>query len=389
MAADKTPPIQNADTSDQATLRSGRSFEKIRGSIPSETYGGAYLDRNSGALRVMVTRTPALPQLDPLTDAPVELVPVQYPLEYLERRMTEVFAAADQLSDADSRIVTVDANEMKNTLEVGVDGPITSTLRDRIARIAPDTPLELVPGLPRDSGSGESPDLVSRVDDDVQWASGSFIYSGLTTSGGPGHCTSGPGVKIGATRYMLTAAHCAANTGQLIQQGNINVAGTLQTVGTVANRSGYPNLDAMLVNATTGPTMFRTWYGVVAVSSLPWESLTGQTVCTGGAFSGERCNISVYGTNFCDTRPAVNKCGLTLAIREDGANAAGQGDSGGPVYILAPGTRYSGIVTATQDVAYFFPCPSYPAGQLPRQCSSRIYFTRIQNTLGYFGASLL
>ncbi|TCC08517.1 hypothetical protein [Kribbella soli] len=338
----------------------------------------------------MVTRLPQLPKLDPQTDAPVELVPVQYSLEYLERRMTEVFAAAGQLSDAASRIVTIDANETKNTLEVGVDGPITSTLRDRIARIAPDTPLELVSGPPFDSGSGESPALVSRVDDEPAWASGSFIYSEANAINGlPGHCTSGPGVKIGASKYMLTAAHCAANTGQLIRQGNANVAGTLQSVGTVANRSGYPNLDAMLVNGTTGPTMFRSWYGVVAVSSLPWESLTGQSVCTGGAFSGERCNIKVYGTNFCDTRPGWNNCGLTLAIREDGANAAGQGDSGGPVYILAPGTRYSGIVTAGQDSAYGFPCPNYPAGQLPRRCYSRIYFTRIQNTLGYFGASLL
>jgi hypothetical protein len=119
MAADKPPPVQSTDTSDQATLRSGRSFEKIRGSISPDTYGGAYLDRNSGALRVMVTRMPQLPKLDPQTEAPVELVPVQYSLEYLERRMTEVFAAADQLSDAASRIVTIDANEVKNTLEVG------------------------------------------------------------------------------------------------------------------------------------------------------------------------------------------------------------------------------------------------------------------------------
>ncbi len=106
--------------------------------------------------------------------------------------MTEVFGAADQPSDADSRIVTIDANETKNTLEVGVDGPITSTLRDRIARIAPDTPLELAPGLPSDSGSGESPDLVSRVDDDVQWASGSFIYSEANVNAFPGTAPLGP-----------------------------------------------------------------------------------------------------------------------------------------------------------------------------------------------------
>lgn len=383
MAADKPPPIPSTDTSDQATLRSGRSFEKIRGSIPSGTYGGAYLDRNSGALRVMVTRMPQLPKLDPQTDAPVELVPVRYSLEYLERRMAEVFAAADQLSDADSRIVTIDANETKNSLEVGVDGPITSTLRDRIARYAPDTPLELVPGPPSDSGSGESPDLaLSRVDDDVEWSSGTHIWNSFT--GQP--CSSGPGVKIGSARYMVTAAHCASGTGQMIQQGHVNVLGTLQTVGTVANRPAS-NLDAMLVNATTGPTMFRSWYSFVAVSSLPWESLTGQTVCTGGAYSGERCNIKVYGTNFCDKDQ--NKCGLTLAIREDGGIAAGKGDSGGPVYILAPGTRYSGIVTATQDEAYYFYCTDYPSGRLERLCTWKIYFTRIQNTLGYFGASLL
>lgn len=383
MAADKPPPVQSTDTSDQATLRSGRSFEKVRGSIPSDTYGGAYLDRNSGALRVMVTRMPQLPKLDPQTDAPVELVPVRYSLEYLERRMTEVFAAADQLSDADSRIVTIDANETKNSLEVGVDGPITSTLRDRIARFAPDTPLELVPGPPSDSGSGESPDLaLSRVDDNVEWSSGTHIWNLVT--GAP--CSSGPGVKIGSARYMVTAAHCASGTGQQFAQGHKDVPGTSQTLGTVANRPAS-NLDAMLINATTGPTMFRSWYNFVAVSSLPWASLTGQTVCTGGAYSGERCNLSVGRTNVCND----THCGLTEAYRTDGGIAAGKGDSGGPVYILAPGTRYSGIVTATVRLSDFFDCPDYPpANPAPlRKCSDFIYFTRIQNTLGYFGASLL
>lgn len=374
VAADD-PPLENTETIDQATLRSGRSFEKVRAWIPPSTYAGAYLDKDSGALRVMVTEAPQLPALDPQTDAPVELVLVRYPLEYLEQRMAEVFAARDQLNDADSRIVVVDVNEAKNALEVAVDGPISAALRNRIAQLAPDTPLELVPG-PR---TGKRINFVSRVDDAPLWSSGTFIHTP------EGHCTSGPGVKIGSTKYMVTAAHCATATGQQVQQGHADV-GTLQPVGTVANRSGFPNLDAMLVTANTGKTMFRSWYSRYTVSSSPWESLTFQTVCTGGAYTGETCNLTVGATNYCSAYQ--NSCGLTLAGR-DGAIAAGRGDSGGPVYILAPGLRYSGIVTGPPGDSFVFLCASYPPGSPLRECSSYIVFTRIQNTLGYFGASLL
>ncbi|MFD7161587.1 hypothetical protein ACFV9C_43870 [Kribbella sp. NPDC059898] len=378
VAADN-PPSQSTDTSDQATLRSGRSFEKIRPLIPRDAYAGAYLDTSSGTLRVMVTKVPQLPALDPQVDAPVELVTVRYTLEYLDQRMAQVFAAASKLGDADSQIVTVDVNEAKNTLEVAVDGPITSSLRERIAQVAPDTPLELVPGPPLVPGVAHY--TPSRVADFAPWSSGTFIYNPSIG----GICTSGPGVKIGSTEYMLTAGHCASATGQQIQQGDPDVIPPpLPVVGNVANRSGYPNLDAMLITANVSNTMYRTWYNFYSVDSTPWESLTGQTVCTGGAFSGERCNLSVGATNYCSK--VQNSCGLTLAYRS-GYIAAGEGDSGGPVYILAPGLRYSGIVTGPRYTTDNFDCPSYPSGI--RSCSSYIVFTRIQNTLGYFGASLV
>ncbi|WP_145809070.1 hypothetical protein [Kribbella amoyensis] len=362
---------------DELTLRTGQTLAKVKASIPSGSYAGAYVDPSSGTLRVLVTQQAKAPALDTRADAPLELVKARYSLAYLEQRMGEVFAAREKLNGKNSRIVSVDVDEAANSLQVAVDGPIDAALRGRITRLAPDTPLELV------QGNSFAPQRYagSRVDDFAPWSAGVFIYN-KTTGGG---CSSGPGVHVGSTKYMVTAAHCATATGQQFYQGHQDVPSvTPELVGTVANRSGYPNLDAMLVNGNTANTVYRSWYNFYTASSAPWESLTGQTVCTGGAYSGERCGLVIGQTNVCSD--SLRSCGLTIATGPVNTVAAGEGDSGGPVYITAPGLRYSGIVTGPVNPANSITCLNYPSGL--RSCSNAIVFTRIQNILAYFGASL-
>ncbi|GAA0608362.1 hypothetical protein HPO96_31110 [Kribbella sandramycini] len=376
VATAKVPaPTPELAKTDLTTLRSGDSLEKIRAALPAANYAGAYVTDN-GVLRVLVTKAMPLPKLSADTDAPVEVVKVTHSLAALDARMAQVFAARDKLSDAKSQIVQVDVNEPGNALEIAVHGPSTPELRERVAALAPGTPLEFVPGpAPTEDDLHYS----SRVEDFAPWSSGTFIHNNWTG----GVCTSGPGLRIGSNEYMLTAGHCGRTTGELIQQGHPGVLSNLPSIGRVSNRSGYPNLDAMVIPTNMSPTMYRTWYNFHTVQATPWESLTGQTVCTGGAFTGESCNLKIGRTNFCSD--AHDSCGLTQASRA-GAIAAGQGDSGGPVYIVAPGLRYSGIVTGPTTAEGQFVCSSYPTDT--RWCSSSIVFTRIQNVLTYYGASL-
>lgn len=275
-----------------ATVRSGSSLTKIRKLIPDSTYAGAYLDRETGHLKVMVTKPTIAPTLDSTSDAPVDMVIVQHSLQDLERQMYEVFQARASLARKGVHILRVDGNEVANTLDVAIEGPVTAQAHDSIAGVVPGAPLVV-------SSEVRIPEalLRSRIDDWAPWSSGTFI----AVTGGS-WCTSGPGVRVGFTEYMLTAAHCGTATGQLVRQGHLGVPQVpMENVGTIANRSGYPNLDAMLVTANVYPAVFRDWYNSYYVSSTPWESLVNQTVCTGGAYTGESCNLHVVKVNFCGT----------------------------------------------------------------------------------------
>jgi hypothetical protein len=357
---------------DQATVRSGSSLEKVRKLIPAEDYGGAFLD-TTGRLKVMVTRLTSRPALDPNLDAPVDFVVVQHSLQDLDKRMAEVFQARVALAASGVRVLRVDANEITNTLDVAIKGPVSARARAAIAQVVPGAPLVV-------SSEVEGPLALfsaSRVDDFAPWSAGTVIY------GNGGACTSGPGVRVGSTEYMVTAAHCGGYVGEVFYQGHRQVPSvTPERIGTIAKRPAS-NLDAMLITANVNRTLYRSWYNLYIPSTTPWDSQPGQTVCTGGAVTGETCSLTVGTTNYCDS--IRNRCGLTIAYRV-GAIAAGEGDSGGPVYILQPGLRYSGTISGG-PTDKLFDCPGYPAGNI-RQCSSYVVFTRIQNTLSYFGASI-
>jgi hypothetical protein len=111
----------------------------------------------------------------------------------------------------------------------------------------------------------------------------------------------------------------------------------------------------------------------VGESSRPVKSTTspaaGAIVCTSGAFSGERCSIKVIQVNVAidvDLGGGATQriTGQVKAEQTQRANAAGQGDSGGPVYLLRSdgGVSAEGTITAIDTRSRLAPPDHAPAG---------------------------
>lgn len=129
---------------DELTIRSGRSIAKVTSTVPAGVFGGAYLDRATGRVKVMVTRPVPLPALDLDRDAAVDLVVVETSLVALEAGKDAVFAARDQLAAAGVHLAMVDADEVSNALLVSVTPSTDLTLaRDRVDDLAPGVRVSL------------------------------------------------------------------------------------------------------------------------------------------------------------------------------------------------------------------------------------------------------
>lgn len=118
----------------------------------------------------------------------------------------------------------------------------------------------------------------------------------------------------------------------------------------------------------------------------------GESVCSSGAFSGNRCSITVKDTNVtieaCDENGQNCKyfADQVQAERGDHTNAGGQGDSGGPVYLpLAEGANARGINTAI-DPRNLTTCTGDTSGN--RECSWRIWYGAVLDDLADFGYTI-
>jgi secreted trypsin-like serine protease len=110
-------------------------------------------------------------------------------------------------------------------------------------------------------------------------------------------------------------------------------------------------------------------------------------VCTSGAFSRERCNIQIIVVN-----ENVNLGGTTVTNLARGEqtgkqNAAGQGDSGGPVYVSnTNGTATArGMVTGGDLTNTSTPCTGVTSS---RSCSWRIWFSQLSYAVNYYKATV-
>jgi hypothetical protein len=139
-----------------------------------------------------------------------------------------------------------------------------------------------------------------------------------------------------------------------------------------------------------GPAYGRLWDG--GNQSNYWKAVQGATfsnvgnwLCTSGAVSGVRCGIQVISNNqYIDgDGPFVG------AKKNNGTNAVGQGDSGGPVFELpSPDTGKAiakGIMSAGMPL-YQTGCTGMPVS---RTCYKRFWYADATQTLSFYGAVLL
>ncbi|BCJ75844.1 hypothetical protein CS0771_53880 [Catellatospora sp. IY07-71] len=129
--------------------------------------------------------------------------------------------------------------------------------------------------------------------------------------------------------------------------------------------------------------------GVVGAQRNFW----GDFICTCGSWSGARCNIKITGTShrlryrFPDgTLHWVNY--LVTAQQMAGQNAAGEGDSGGPVFFLdanPSNVRARGLI-ASANLAYPAKCTGVDDG---RRCASRFALVDLALHLRSYDLTLL
>lgn len=186
-------------------------------------------------------------------------------------------------------------------------------------------------------------------------------------------CTDGFWVnKAGYGNYMLTAAHCGsiAQTWCHPYQADGTCADGIDYVGYTGALDG-PSDGALF----TGSYQTRIWLGTI--NTTVWRNVNyrvvseyvGQPICTGGAKSGQYCDVVITDlsqTNWNGYDYAVEACSLNTA--NDPVNP---GDSGGPVYHMSSSSNLyiHGMISAE------YPAPS-------ANCMLYVPMYRLESRLG-------
>jgi hypothetical protein len=191
-------------------------------------------------------------------------------------------------------------------------------------------------------------------------------------------CSSGFGMhyanRRGAPFFVTTAAHCATQ-GDLGRQ-RFWAWGDGKDVGVSLNFESNDDTVSLYTGAPYGVTKAggggRIYVGTTSRTSVKGQGtaavrgaaavVPGDLVNTSGAFSGERTGIRVVTTEMEWTGETPDGFEYRVfgaeAIKRNRSNAAGQGDSGGPVYLFnngrndKDGVRAAGLISVGFDRHY-------------------------------------
>jgi hypothetical protein len=237
---------------------------------------------------------------------------------------------------------------------------------------------------------------------------GALIYSlgdgADCSSGWPVHATSSS-----STYYLITAGHCTHIPEKNLSQNQFVTAPytgvPVKPIGTASAED--LTLDAGLIDTGTNgsplggngnaiytgqvdPTGVGTFEMTAGVDGFVDNNVGDDDVCTSGSYSGEICGLDITSTNvmwpvnYGDVEAVVTGIEVT---NPNGTNAAGEGDSGGPIYsyVNAGLVAARGIIS-TGDPDSPAPCTGvlYRANNPdnpPRQCTSVIWGPDIEEIL--------
>jgi hypothetical protein len=224
-----------------------------------------------------------------------------------------------------------------------------------------------------------APALASRLDDYAPYWGGARWGPGSTGQG----CSTGFAVWIGGATKMLSAGHCAAD-GQTARDGGTQVMGSVS-----GDNNAY---DRLYINASSSGRIYDGGVGSGEFSkpvASAARSYVGDWLCTSGSYSGARCDIRVVATNV-TINVGYSIYQTVRAEQINRLNAAGNGDSGGPVFSLSADPNRviaKGTITAIDRNAGAT-CTGVPASAT-RSCSWRMYYVDVVNTLNAYGASIV
>ncbi len=199
-------------------------------------------------------------------------------------------------------------------------------------------------------------------------------------------CSNGFAIRIAGVSKMLSAGHCGSNGGYAYDGGG-------QYMGTISGDSNA--YDTLYINTYSAGRIYDGGVGtgefskpVVGAS----RSYVGQWLCTSGAYSGARCGIQVKATNQTIWVGSYYMYGMVYAEQVNRTNAAGNGDSGGPVFSLSadPNKVIAKGTISAGDRSWYgsATCTGVPASST-RGCSWRLWYADIANSLARYGASIV
>jgi hypothetical protein len=266
-------------------------------------------------------------------------------------------------------------------------GPLPDGSGLRIGARDPDALTDLTFPVPVTIVKEEPFTSLSRTRDSAPFWAGGVAN---TTSGS---CSTGFAVArynfFGqeTSRGLLTAEHCAPGGGRAFFTGG----GTF--IGVAGPPSGNfltPWSDTLYIPTSSAA---RTWDGGVGVGEFT-KAVSGQAfnfpgefVCTSGARTGVHCanlTYAIFTVAFTNTGPVL---GIDLAFDVTGGTAAGAGDSGGPVFTLAPWDPSRRVLAAgmIDNGAFATPCPP----GIVTTCFHNVGFVDINYALFAQGVGLL
>jgi hypothetical protein len=200
-------------------------------------------------------------------------------------------------------------------------------------------------------------------------------------------CSTGFALRRNATgaTAMLTAAHCGA-------VGNTYSNGTgSRVLGSVIERSVVPDTEVVSASASGMVYDGDAWSNSARRVSGTAPNFVGDYTCTLGGYSGTRCDVVVAGVGEFVSFGGSLIGPLVRAEQRQHSNAAGLGDSGGPVIsltgpdwtvLMANGTVTGGDLGNTEVGCTGEWLPN-------RACSWRIWYADVNQALIRHNATII
>lgn len=271
--------------------------------------------------------------------------------------------------------MSADRRPQGRRLEIWVDGPAQTVEASSTIRHLP---------VHTSIRQGAPPAPLSR------WNDTSPYYGGAAIRTPSYYCSTAFAVHYPTdtlTDFQLTAAHCFSDLAEMWSNG--------QGVPMGPSYTWYFNEDAGLINVKFFPNssagnemyagltdQFGLGQGERAEIVRGYSfNYNGDVVRSSGAFSGERGNIEIVNNqaivflSMNDGR--VHKVFGIEARQQNGRNAFGSGDSGGPVFTYGVnyGVRARGVISAGYTDSPV-PCTGITTGVgAGRECFSHVFFT--------------